>query len=130
MMFIFFLNDTATTESHTYGHTRSLHSALPIWRRLPPQRQRSASRGRGPGLHPVRCRPPCPAGRTLGKRQAGAHFDSRPRHRTAREDPQLASQKRSEEHTSEIQSLMRHSYALFTLKKTNTINTQTNLHDN
>src|SRR3546814_17027513 len=28
--FFFFLNDTATTESYTYGHTPSLHDALPI----------------------------------------------------------------------------------------------------
>src|SRR3546814_1583131 len=27
---IFFFNDTATTEIYTYGHTRSLHDALPI----------------------------------------------------------------------------------------------------
>src|SRR3546814_501441 len=27
---LFFLKDTATTESYTYGHTRSLHDALPI----------------------------------------------------------------------------------------------------
>src|SRR3546814_19257545 len=27
---IFVLNDTATTEIYTYGHTRSLHDALPI----------------------------------------------------------------------------------------------------
>src|SRR3546814_2258926 len=33
---------------------------------------------------------------------------------------------RSEEHTSELQSLMRISYAVFSLKKTNTTNKQTN----
>src|SRR3546814_11160312 len=27
----FFLKDTATTEIYTYGHTLSLHVALPIW---------------------------------------------------------------------------------------------------
>src|SRR3546814_10992909 len=27
---VFFFNDTATTESYTYGHTLSLHDALPI----------------------------------------------------------------------------------------------------
>src|SRR3546814_5504458 len=30
---MFFLNDTATTEIYTYGHTRSLHDALPIYRK-------------------------------------------------------------------------------------------------
>src|SRR3546814_15330089 len=29
-MLIFFFNDTATTEIYTYGHTLSLHDALPI----------------------------------------------------------------------------------------------------
>src|SRR3546814_5965632 len=29
-MFFFFFNDTATTEIYTYGHTLSLHDALPI----------------------------------------------------------------------------------------------------
>src|SRR3546814_20250079 len=28
--FFFFFNDTATTEIYTYGHTLSLHDALPI----------------------------------------------------------------------------------------------------
>src|SRR3546814_13379901 len=31
-MFCFFFNDTATTEIYTYGHTLSLHDALPILR--------------------------------------------------------------------------------------------------
>src|SRR3546814_19656138 len=30
LMFFFFFNDTATTEIYTYGHTLSLHDALPI----------------------------------------------------------------------------------------------------
>src|SRR3546814_18152954 len=30
MLFSFFFNDTATTEIYTYGHTLSLHDALPI----------------------------------------------------------------------------------------------------
>src|SRR3546814_5044602 len=39
-----------------------------------------------------------------------------PHHRA---DPRLAAQPRSEEHTSELQSLMRISYAVFCLKKKN-----------
>src|SRR3546814_14855999 len=31
-MSFFFFNDTATTEIYTYGHTLSLHDALPIYR--------------------------------------------------------------------------------------------------
>src|SRR3546814_4625330 len=40
-------------------------------------------------------------------------------HRLARRDPQAAVRERSEEHTSELQSLMRISYAVFCLKKKN-----------
>src|SRR3546814_410102 len=36
----FFFNDTATTETYTYGHTLSRHDALPIcWRRIRARRQ-------------------------------------------------------------------------------------------
>src|SRR3546814_4014141 len=31
-LYYFFFNDTATTETYTYGHTLSLHDALPISR--------------------------------------------------------------------------------------------------
>src|SRR3546814_11394504 len=31
-LYYFFFNDTATTETYTYGHTLSLHDALPITR--------------------------------------------------------------------------------------------------
>src|SRR3546814_20844903 len=31
MIVFFFVNDTATTELYTYGHTLSLHDALPIY---------------------------------------------------------------------------------------------------
>src|SRR3546814_8709589 len=34
LIFVFFFNDTATTEIYTYLHTLSLHDALPIY--LPP----------------------------------------------------------------------------------------------
>src|SRR3546814_3719311 len=30
VLYLFFFNDTATTEIYTYGHTLSLHDALPI----------------------------------------------------------------------------------------------------
>src|SRR3546814_8674206 len=78
----FFFNDTATTEIYTYGHTLSLHDALPISPALP---------------------------------DAGARRRTRPFH------PTLGARAfcRSEEHTSELQSLMRISYAVFCLKKKN-----------
>src|SRR3546814_11848339 len=34
MLLFFVFNDTATTEIYTYGHTLSLHDALPIFRTL------------------------------------------------------------------------------------------------
>src|SRR3546814_498729 len=42
----FFFNDTATTEIYTYGHTLSLHDALPISQL--PRREKSVG-GRGEG---------------------------------------------------------------------------------
>src|SRR3546814_4218239 len=42
-----------------------------------------------------------------------------------REAGSVAGQHRSEEHTSELQSLMRNSYAVFCLKKQKTLNTYT-----
>src|SRR3546814_5414499 len=42
--------------------------------------------------------------------------------------PNLFTRVRSEEHTSELQSLMRISYAVFCLKKKKTTNNQTTLH--
>src|SRR3546814_4244310 len=95
----FFFNDTATTEIYTYGHTLSLHDALPICCGTI-----SASR------HGLGCRFDAPVnGVTDGAARAAycscRRAGSRPRRR------------RSEEHTSELQSLMRISYAVFCLKK-------------
>src|SRR3546814_8821380 len=86
--YFFFCNATATTEIYTYGHTLSLHDALPICRlRRPPA--------------PARTRPARPG--RMPRRRAGAGPPAR--------------LLRSEEHTSELQSLMRISYAVFCLKK-------------
>src|SRR3546814_1242899 len=94
-MYLFF-NDTATTEIYTYGHTLSLHDALPICGveigdlkvRIGPDRVRERSR-------------------ILG--------ELRRAERPHVLDP--LDRGRSEEHTSELQSLMRISYAVFCLKK-------------
>src|SRR3546814_1370864 len=91
-VFVLFFSDTATTELYTYRHTLSRHDALPIWPRRSPIIWRS-SNDRAPDPRPRRRH----------------HLDPR--------DPLRA---RSEEHTSELQSLMRISYAVFCLKtKTN-----------
>src|SRR3546814_16884373 len=93
--FCCFFNDTVTTESYTYGHTLSLHDALPISAQVGfPRRARRRVAQQG---EPV-------ADRALMiLRQILAH-------RLEITGP------RSEEHTSELQSLMRNSYAVFCLK--------------
>src|SRR5216110_4014938 len=85
--FFFFFNDTATTEIYTSSHTLSLHDALPI--SAPPARASARRR----------------AGRTGGSR----HRRPRP--------PAAPPARRSEEHTSELQSRELISYAVFCLKK-------------
>src|SRR3546814_1496260 len=84
--------------------TLSLHDALPIW----PRRLRAAEVRAGAQrvlhLRSGSCRRPSPQGH---------------RHRAARAT-EADRRDRSEEHTSELQSLMRISYAVFCLKKKNT----------
>src|SRR3546814_4157997 len=95
-----FFNDTATPEIYTYCHTLSLHDALPIWviaKGLP------ASPGAACGQAVFDA--------DTAERLAGQNHDViLVRTETSPED-------RSEEHTSELQSLMRISYAVFCLKK-------------
>src|SRR3546814_6885907 len=56
--------------------------------------------------------------RRLGGGVAGhAALPDHPRHRAEIDDRAAAGRRRSEEHTSELQSLMRISYAVFCLKK-------------
>src|SRR3546814_1593977 len=57
-----------------------------------------------------------------GSRGPTQHASPRdwPRHRQRRDRLSCQAARRSEEHTSELQSLMRISYAVFCLKKTNT----------
>src|SRR3546814_19258401 len=104
----FFFHDRATTEIYTYGHTLSLHDALPIY----------GQPRRGGGDDPVRrrLRPAdlCPAGPAVGLDTRGDL--SLHQHRQQRRGFHLIG-RRSEEHTSELQSLMRISYAVFCLKK-------------
>src|SRR3546814_7094426 len=93
----FFFNATSTTDIYTYLHTHSLHDALPI-------SSRSAKK-------PGECRNGARDGGIVDI-QMGDHADVR----------QVAD-RRSEEHTSELQSLMRISYAVFCLNKTTVTNT-------
>src|SRR3546814_9997967 len=111
---VFFFNDTATTEFYTYCTPLSLHDALPICRS-----QGSRRRPQGPLL--VRSNGAEPAFRQA--RQVSVHgYAARPqicRRRT---------RGRSEEHTSELQSLMRISYAVFCLQKKTPQHTPTTQH--
>src|SRR3546814_11005312 len=99
---LFFLKDTTTTEIYTYGHTLSLHDALPIckWRRaivpvVPPPRGRSSRLQGGRSFDAANSPPhgslrPChnpPLPRRCAEahvpvRRSGQRF-SRPRHPAA-----------------------------------------------
>src|SRR3546814_4010778 len=94
----FFLHDTPTTEIYTYGHTLSLHDALPIY--CIACAVSLENHGRPGDALPARLR-----ASVAGIRAA---FAGRPRQ---------GLRQGSEEHTSELQSLMRISYAVFCLKK-------------
>src|SRR3546814_2269734 len=95
------------------------HQALPaaqwVFRQVPPHCCPIPPVEEARRQSPSRCRHRSPLlfrrqywqGRRAGRRQPG----------------------RSEEHTSELQSLMRNSYAVFCLKKKNTTITTTNTHD-
>src|SRR3546814_4780343 len=61
-----------------------------------------------------------PAGRGIDLRRPGHAHGSGGAGRGGRADPGRLGPQRSEEHTSELQSLMRISYAVFCLKKKNT----------
>src|SRR3546814_8053676 len=95
---VLFFNDTATTELYTDSHTLSLHDALPI---SAAALDLLATRLRTPAS--LRCVVRPPASMTPSRAAIG----SRARQRALR----------SEEHTSELQSLMRRPYAVFCLKK-------------
>src|SRR3546814_3374640 len=99
--------ETATTELYTYQHTLSLPDALPI----SSAGFSSAACGAAP---PPRPSPrPTPPSSPPHKEQHD-HFPHTGRRRRRRH--------RSEEHTSELQSLMRNSYAVFCLKNKNITN--------
>src|SRR3546814_11750234 len=113
-VFFFFLNAPATTEIYTYLHTLSLHDALPIWS----QRRRSPRDGPVPCREPSRlCRPTATSADPAANELSPPQLTPYP---TSRMHPRRNEDLRSEEHTSELQSLMRISYAVFCLKKKKT----------
>src|SRR3546814_11444969 len=100
----FFFYDTATTEIYTYLHTLSLHDALPIC--IAPITAAVFQAGDDTGIG---------FKQTLDERMADAYLADG--WDVVQIQPQAAVAYRSEEHTSELQSLMRISYAVFCLNK-------------
>src|SRR3546814_6611108 len=113
MLLVFFFNDPATTMIYTYGHTLSLHDALPIdvGKVQRHDVQEGSIGARQIDLHGGVIERGDPfqflgvAGRGGVEALDGA------------EEAGAGALGRSEEHTSELQSLMRISYAVFCLKK-------------
>src|SRR3546814_1765460 len=133
---VFCLNDTATTEIYTYGHTLSLHDALPIFAEdlaagLLGQLAQADEGGVADSadktvadVHffffldeaPVPEQGWRPAGPRVAARTEGVQgLVSAEAHALTVDYFQIR-MIRSEEHTSELQSLMRISYAVFCLK--------------
>src|SRR3546814_6549745 len=109
----FFFNDTSTTEIYTYLHTLSLHDARPISATPAPQPKRpdafAPREGDEPMVTTIDALPVIPVAPVVALHSSAS-----------------TGAQRSEEHTSELQSLMRISYAVFCLKKkNNTINKTT-----
>src|SRR3546814_12034871 len=99
VLLFFFFNDTATTELYSYLHTLSLHDALPIYH-LTYLGDADVGAGANIGAGTITC-----------------NYDGFFKYRTSIGEGAFIGSNRSEEHTSELQSLMRISYAVFCLKK-------------
>src|SRR3546814_2374371 len=101
-MLFFCFHDTATTDIYTYLHTLSLHDSLPISDGRTARGRDAQVADSAGGRH-----------RVHGDARAGLRVRSA-RHAARRP---FCTHRRSEEHTSELQSLMRISYAVFCLNK-------------
>src|SRR3546814_8695529 len=147
ILYFLFFKDTVATDIYTYLHTLSLHDSLPISgsappRRTAPRRSRSRPTASGSaraaeGMRAAAASPPaasdtarqasspsaCP--RTHGRSASGTLSAPAGCGSSASSAPP----QRSEEHTSELQSLMRISYAVFCLKKKKKNNTITKRQD-
>src|SRR3546814_2025074 len=129
---MFVCHDAATPEIYTDGHTIALPAALPCWARPHGSPLRREPHSRGHRCRAARCR----AGGLLraarpfallllGRRRGGGRAREGGRlpralpGRLGRRRRGRREGRRSEEHMSELQSLMRISYAVFCLKKKN-----------
>src|SRR3546814_7977951 len=120
-MGVFFLHDTATTDIYTYGPTLSLHDALPVFGDIDGQvetlaHQRRAHRVLAALVELVQF---------AQHRQLAVALDPLPLEAAAQQLA-MVEPDRSEEHTSELQSLMRISYAVFCLEKKKQTNIEPN----
>src|SRR3546814_7080244 len=114
---LFLFNDTATNEIYTYLHTLSLHDARPIWLLL----VQDSGTWCEFGPTDPRDLPTDEPGDDPRDADAPDGDDPRDADRPDGDDPRDADTPgRSEEHTSELQSLMRISYAVFCLKQKTT----------
>src|SRR3546814_3336668 len=130
-----FLTTPEATHSYTYLHTLSRRHALPIWRLDVPAGSGGAS-GRSTSYPAGRPRPdrltcsdnardhrrislgiPRCKNDTHDQHRLHGARSSADRRSCRKPDRQPGPAERSEEHTSELQSLMRISYAVFCLKK-------------
>src|SRR3546814_8754380 len=143
-MFICLYNYSATTEIYTYCPTHSLHDALPIFDHilhleggkvtLYPggydafERQRAERAAQLAAAKAAQDAQRAKLQDYIARNSARASTAKQAQSRAK----QLARMQRSEEHTSELQSLMRNSYAVFCLKKKNQYETsnQSNTHNN
>src|SRR3546814_6636172 len=125
------LNDTATTEIYTYWHTLSLLEALPILvaggaeHQIGGEAEQAVAPAHRAALDRFEQEIAAPRLDQLERRgDRGLAILDRalPDERGATGVERGAGGGRSEEHTSELQSLMRISYAVFCLKKNNTTN--------
>src|SRR3546814_18007463 len=112
IFFLFFFNETATTEIYTYRHTLSLHDALPIL-----YRQTDLVKIMRDTVIYFALTP-----QELSEINADslAKLQNRAWKRISNRPKEKKGDYRSEEHTSELQSLMRISNAVFCLKKKTT----------
>src|SRR3546814_5844410 len=108
----FFFNDTATTEIYTYGHTLSLHDALPILAQAIEE---------GFILDVLTNYSTYDMFLRVKSTLEGDESESEIHVNTGEAVTNIVryARLRSEEHTSELQSLMPISYAVFCLKKKN-----------